>query len=95
VNQATVNIAVTNIRITIKVTGAIATIANLTIVIEMINTMIVVDATTRTQRATSPMTRRMITSAITSTKRATRPLMILSYLGQTHEVLGTDLRAKH
>ncbi len=67
-NPATVNIAFTNTTITIKATNAIATIANLTIVIKMIDAMIVVNTTTRTQRATSPMTRKMITSAITPRK---------------------------
>jgi hypothetical protein len=47
-NQATASIAVTNTAITIKATDAIAMIANLTIVIKTINTMIVVNVTTRT-----------------------------------------------
>jgi hypothetical protein len=50
----------------IEATNATMIIANLTIVIEMINAMITLDATTKTQRAPSPMTRRMITNAITS-----------------------------
>jgi hypothetical protein len=81
-NQATVNIAVTNTAITIKATDMITTIANLTIVIETINTMIVVNATTRTQRATSPMTRRMTASTITQRKRVTRPCNMTSPLHQ-------------
>ena len=62
VNQATVSIAVTNTAITIKATDVIASIADLIIVIKTIDAMIVVNVTTRTQRATSPTTRRMITS---------------------------------
>jgi hypothetical protein len=61
-NQAIINIAVTNTAITIKATNAIAMITDLTIVIKMINAMIMADTMTRTQRATSPTTRRMITS---------------------------------
>ncbi len=44
--------------------------------------MIVVDATIRTQKATSPMTRRMIASAITPRKRAMRPCIMTSPLFQ-------------
>jgi hypothetical protein len=72
-NQATSSTVATNIATTIEATDVIATIANLTIIIKMINAMIMVDATTRTQGTTSPTTRRMIASAITSRKRATRP----------------------
>ncbi len=54
----------------------------LTIVIKTINMMIVVGATTRTQRATSPTARRMIASAITPKKRATRPCTMTSPLHQ-------------
>jgi hypothetical protein len=79
-NQATVRITVTNTTITIKVTDTIAMIADLTIVIETINIMIMVDAMTRTQRATSPTTRRMIASKITLRKRATRPCIMTSPL---------------
>ncbi len=50
-NQATIFIAVTSTTITIEATDVIAMIANLTIVIETIDTMIMVDATIRTQRA--------------------------------------------
>jgi hypothetical protein len=57
-------------------------IANPTIVIETINATIALDATTRTQRAPSPMMRRMIASAITLRKRATRPCIITSPLCQ-------------
>jgi hypothetical protein len=76
VNQATVNITVTNTVITIKVTDTIAIIANLTIVIEMIDTMIVGDAMTRIQRERSPTTRRMIARVITPRKRATWPCIM-------------------
>jgi hypothetical protein len=48
VNQATTSIAVTNTAITIKATDAIVMIANQTIVIKMINTMMMVNVTTRT-----------------------------------------------
>jgi hypothetical protein len=44
VNWATSSIIATNIGITIKATDAIVPIANLTIIIETINTMIVLDA---------------------------------------------------
>jgi hypothetical protein len=82
-NQATGSIKVVNIQTTIKATNAIATIANPTVVIETINTTIALVATTRrTQRATSPMTRRMIASKITPRKRATRPCIMTSPLCQ-------------
>jgi hypothetical protein len=68
--------------ITIKATDVIATIADLTIIIETINAMIVVNATTRMQKATSLMTRRMIASAITPRKRAMRPCIMTSPLCQ-------------
>jgi hypothetical protein len=82
VNQATVNIAVINIATTIKATNATAMIDNLTIVIETIDSMIVLAAITRTQGATSPMTIRMIAGAITLRKRAMRPCMMTSPLCQ-------------
>jgi hypothetical protein len=81
-NQATGSNNVINIATTIKVTYAIATIANPTIVIKTIDATIVLDTTTRTQRAISPTTRRMITSAITSRKKATRPCIMTSPLCQ-------------
>jgi hypothetical protein len=59
-NQATVIITVTGITITIKATNAIATIANLTIIIETIDATIVVDVTIRSQGAPSPMTRKIM-----------------------------------
>ncbi len=49
----------------IKATNAIATTDNPTIIINTINAMIILAATTRITRATSPMIRRMIASAIT------------------------------
>jgi hypothetical protein len=58
------------------------TITNLTIDIEMIDNMIVVNVTTRMQRATSPTRRRMIASAITPRKGATRPCIMTSPLCQ-------------
>jgi hypothetical protein len=82
VNQATDNITVTNTMITIKATNAIATIADLIIIIETINAMIVVNVRTRTQRATSPTKGRMIASAITPRKRAMRPCIMTSPLHQ-------------
>jgi hypothetical protein len=94
VNQATINIAVTNTAITIEATNAIATIADLTIIIKTINAMIVDNATTRIQRETSPMTRRMITSTITPRKRATRPCIMTSPLCQAPAICpkeGVDL----
>jgi hypothetical protein len=60
----------------------IATIANLSIVIETIYTTIVLAVMTRTQRAASLMNRRMIASTITSRKRATRPCIMTSPLCQ-------------
>ncbi len=78
VNQATISIAVVNIANTIKATNATAMINNPTIVIKTISTTIALDATTRTWGATSPMTRRMIGSAITSRKRVTRPCTMTS-----------------
>jgi hypothetical protein len=81
-NQATFNIAVVNIATTIKATDATMMIADLTIVIKTIDTTIALDAMTRTQRAPSPMTRRVIAGAITSRKRATRPCIMTSLLCQ-------------
>jgi hypothetical protein len=78
VNQATSSIDATNIAITIKATNAVATIANLTIVIKMIDAMIALDVMTRTGRAPSATKRRMIASAITSRKRVTRPCIMTS-----------------
>jgi hypothetical protein len=69
VNQATIIIAVTSTVIAIKATDAITTIADLTIIIEAINAMIVVNTTTRMQRATSPTTRRMIAGAISPPRK--------------------------
>jgi hypothetical protein len=72
----------------------IVTIANLTIIIETINAMIMVNAKTRTQGTTSPTTRRMISSAITSRKRATRPCTMTSPLCQVPAICpqeGVDL----
>jgi hypothetical protein len=80
VNQATINIVVVHIATIIKATGATATITNPTILIETINAMITLNAKTRNQTAPSPMTRRMITSAITPRKRATRPCIMTSPL---------------
>jgi hypothetical protein len=69
-------------------------IANLTIVIETIDAMIVVDAMTRTQGTTSPTTRKMIASTITSRKRATKPCTMTSPLCQVPAIRpeeGVDL----
>jgi hypothetical protein len=44
-------------------------ITNLTIVFETIDAMIMVNAMTRMQKTTSPMTRRMIANPITPRKR--------------------------
>jgi hypothetical protein len=52
-SRATVIIAVTSTAITIKATNAITMIANLTIIIKMIDATNVVNATIRTQRATT------------------------------------------
>jgi hypothetical protein len=81
-NQATNITITTNIMITIKATNVITMIANLTIVIETINAMIVVNKTSRTRGTTSPTIRRMIASAITSRKRVTRPCTMTSPLCQ-------------
>jgi hypothetical protein len=93
-DQATVSIAVVNIATTIKATDATAPITNPTIVIKTINATIALDVTTRTQRATSSTTRRMIASAITSRKRATRPCIMTSPLCQAPAICpeeGVDL----
>jgi hypothetical protein len=82
VNQATSSTVATNIAITIEATDMIPTNTNLIIVIETIDTMIVVDATTRMQGTASLTTRRMIASAITSRKRLTRPCTMFSPLCQ-------------
>jgi hypothetical protein len=86
VNQATGSIVVTNIMTTIKATNAIATIADPTIVLKMIDAKIILNTTTRTQRAASPTKRMMIASAITSRKRATRPCIMTSPLYQTQAI---------
>ncbi len=80
VNQATVSIAVVTTLTIIEATNTIATITNLTILIKTIDATIALDVMTRTQKAPSPMTRRMITSAITPRKRATRPCIMTSPL---------------
>jgi hypothetical protein len=77
---ATTSTVATNIAITIKATDVIAMIADLVIVIKMINAMIVVDAAIRTRGTASPTTRRMIAGAITSRKRVTRPCTMTSPL---------------
>jgi hypothetical protein len=79
-NQTTDSIAVVNIATTIEATKVIAMIANPTIIIKTIDTTIALDAMTRTQRAPSPTTRRMIASAITPRKRAARPCITTSPL---------------
>ena len=68
VNQATISIAVRNIATIIKATNAIAMITDLTIVIETINAAIALNVMTKTQKAPSPTTRRMIASAILQEK---------------------------
>jgi hypothetical protein len=82
VNQATSSTVATNIPTTIQGTDEIMTIADLIIIIETINAMIVVNAMTRTRGTTRPTTRRMIASAITSRKRVTRPCPMTSPLCQ-------------
>jgi hypothetical protein len=79
-NQSTSSTVATNIATTIKATDAIATIADLIIIIKSIDTMIVVNAARRTQGTKSPTTRRMIAGAITSRKKATRPCTMTSPL---------------
>ncbi len=81
-NQATVSIVVINIATTIKATNTSTTITNPTIIIETINAMITLNAMTRTQRAQSPTTRRMIASVIAPRKRVTRPCIMASPLCQ-------------
>jgi hypothetical protein len=79
VNQATGSIVTISATI-IKAADAIEMTNNPTIVIKTINTTIILVAIARTIRATSPMRRRMIASAITSRKRATRPCTMTSPL---------------
>jgi hypothetical protein len=98
VNQATSSTVATNIPITIKATNVIATIANLIIVIETINPMIMVDAMTKTGGTASPTTRRMIASVITSRKRVTRPCTMTSPLCQAPAIRpekGVDIDLLH
>jgi hypothetical protein len=64
----------------IEATNVIVTTDNPTIVIKKINPTIILVATAGTIRATSPMKRRRIASAITSRKRATRPCTMTSPL---------------
>jgi hypothetical protein len=68
--------------IIINTTNAVGMTDNPTIIIEMINATINLVAMTRTIRATSPMRRRMIASAITPRKRVTRPCTMTSSLCQ-------------
>ena len=82
VNQATVIIAVVTTATIIEGTNAIAMITDLTTVIKTTNVMIALNVMTRTQKVPSPMTRRMIASAITPRKRATRPCIMTSPLSQ-------------
>jgi hypothetical protein len=94
VNQATASIAVTTTATIIEATNVTAMIANLIIIIKIIDAMIVVDMMTRTQGTASPTTRRMIASAITSRKRVTRPCTMTSPLCQAPAVCperGVDL----
>jgi hypothetical protein len=85
-NQATISIAVVNIMTIIKATDATVTIANPIIVIKTINATIVLDMTTRTQRAQSSTKRRMIASTITPRKRVTRPCIMTSPLCQAQAI---------
>ncbi len=78
VNQATISFAVITTVTIIKATNTITMITNLTIVIEAIDATIALNLTTRTQKAPSPMTRRMIASKITPRKGATRPCVMTS-----------------
>jgi hypothetical protein len=82
VNQATISIAVVTTTTIIKATDMIAAITDLTIVIKTMDATIALDVTTRTQKAPSPTTRRMIPSAITPRKGATRPCTMTSPLSQ-------------
>jgi hypothetical protein len=79
-NQATISIVVVTTVTIIEATNAIAMITDLTIVIKTINAMIALDVMTRTQKAPSPTTRRMIASVITPRKRARRPCIMTSPL---------------
>jgi hypothetical protein len=79
-NQATGSIVVVNFAKPIKATDAITRIADLTIIIEMIDTTITLNSMTRTQRAPSPTPRRMIAGTITQRKRETRPCIMTSTL---------------
>ena len=93
-NQATISITVTTIRTIIIATNAITTITKLFIVIEATDITIALDMTTRTQKASGPTTRRMITSAITPRKRAMRPCIMTSPLSQVLAIClerGVDL----
>ncbi len=94
VNQATVSIAVVTNATIIEATDAIATIINLTIVIKTINATIALDVMTRTQKASSPTTRRMIPSMITLRRGVTRPCIMTSPPSQApaiHPEKGVDL----
>jgi hypothetical protein len=82
VNWATVSIAVVTTVTIIEATNAIATITDLTTIIERTNATIALDVTTRTWKVPSPMTKRMITSTITPRKRATRPCIMTSPLSR-------------
>ncbi len=82
VNQTTISIAVVTTATIIEATKAIATITNLAIVIETTDAMITLDVTTRTRKAPSPTTRRMIASTITPRKRVMRPCIMTSPLRQ-------------
>ncbi len=81
-NQATISITVVTTKTITGVTDAIAMITNLTIIIKPINAMIALDVTTRTQKAPSLTTRRMIASVITPRKRLMRPCIMTSPLSR-------------
>jgi hypothetical protein len=82
VNQATASITVATTTTIIEATNTTAMIADLIIVIQTIDAMIVVDVMTRTQGTASPTTRRMIASVITLRKRVMRPCTMTSLLCQ-------------
>ncbi len=94
VNRATSSIVATSIATIIEGANTVATIADLTIVIETIDITIILIAAIKTQRTASPTKTRMITSVITSTKRPMRPCTMTSPLCRaqaTHPEKGVTL----
>jgi hypothetical protein len=93
-NQATVSISAITTATINKATNTITTTTNLAIVIKTTDATIALNVTTRTQKAPSSTTRRMIASGITPRERVTRPCIMTSPLSRALAICperGVDL----